>query len=396
MHRIGNLYSQIYSMDNLRRAHECARKDKSLYEAVKKTDENLEERLGEIAEMLRTHTYKVSPYNTAWKLDGSKPRILYKLPYFPDRIIQWAIMLVIEPILSRSFMDFSCASLPDKGVHYAGDLIKKHITEDPVNTQYYLKFDIHKFYPSISHEILKDKLSKTFKDKELLQLLYTIIDSLNDADVSHLHLTEEQKAIYCRPNYGLPVGSYLSQYLANYYLCSFDHWLADQPGVSHIIRYMDDYAIFSSSKQDLHTLFAHINTKLQSEYSLKIKPNHTVNKITEGLDMVGYRFFPHCVLLRNSIRDHMKQLFTSITSTPTPHQWSQCMSYIGMLGWCNSYDFAVKYLYPICKHLNAYYEQVIKGKKQFNAWSAYVRNYRKHNKPSTKGHTPIHKRRGNI
>ena len=55
-------------------------------EAVKKTDENLEERAQEISNMLKNHTYKVGLYKTSKYFDRGKHRILYKLPYYPDRI----------------------------------------------------------------------------------------------------------------------------------------------------------------------------------------------------------------------------------------------------------------------------------------------------------------------
>ena len=92
------LYEKIIDLDNLKLAHKHARKDKSSYTAVQKTDANLEERMLELQQMLKNHTYKVGLYHTSRKYDVTKTRILFKLPYFPDRIIQWAIMNVIEPL----------------------------------------------------------------------------------------------------------------------------------------------------------------------------------------------------------------------------------------------------------------------------------------------------------
>jgi DNA phosphorothioation-dependent restriction protein DptG len=85
--RANNIYPLIYEVDNIKQAHQKARKDKSHYDAVKKTDEILDERAQEISEMLKNHTYKIGEYKTSRYSDRGKERILYKLPYYPDRII---------------------------------------------------------------------------------------------------------------------------------------------------------------------------------------------------------------------------------------------------------------------------------------------------------------------
>lgn len=97
-------------------------------------------------------------------------------------------MLQIEQIFMKTFTSFTCASLPKRGIHKALFILHNYF-RDVESTQYCLKMDIHHFYPSVNHEILKSLLKKKFKDSELLSLLSMIIDS-----------NEE----------GLPIGSYLS------------------------------------------------------------------------------------------------------------------------------------------------------------------------------------------
>ena len=60
---------------------------------------------------------------------------------------------------------------------------------------------------------------------------------------------------------GIPIGSYLSQFLGNYYLCYFDHWLKEDKNMKYVVRYMDDVVVFSNSKEGLHRL-----RKEMSEY----------------------------------------------------------------------------------------------------------------------------------
>ena len=105
-HPIGDsshtLWDAICSMDNLKLAHQNAKKGKGWYKEVKMVDENPDYYLGLLQEMLVNHTYKTSEYQTFYKTDSNKKRLIFKLPYFPDRICQWAVLQVIEPIISKN------------------------------------------------------------------------------------------------------------------------------------------------------------------------------------------------------------------------------------------------------------------------------------------------------
>ena len=195
--RIGNIYPLIYDIENIKHAHHCAKKDKSHYDAVKKTNQNLEERAQIISQMLKNHTYKVGKYKTSRYSDRGKNRILYKLPYYSDRIIQWAIMLQIEQYFKKVFVSFTCASLPKRGIHQASEILSKYLYKNRNKKLYCLKIDIKKFYPSINRKILKKLLRKLFKDKDLLYELDNIIDSFDNNDLYKLNLTDEEKEIYC-------------------------------------------------------------------------------------------------------------------------------------------------------------------------------------------------------
>lgn len=85
--RVGNIYPSIYDIENIKMAHRMARQDKSFYEAVQKTDEDLDNRVKQIVDLLKNHKYKVGLYKTSRYCDRGKSRILYKLSYYPDRII---------------------------------------------------------------------------------------------------------------------------------------------------------------------------------------------------------------------------------------------------------------------------------------------------------------------
>ena len=270
--RYGNIYDKIYDYDNLKLAHRQARKGKSHYREVKMVNANEDEYLIQLQNMLIWKIYKTSDYEVFIKNDTGKEREIYRLPYFPDRICQWAIMLQIEDVLLKTFADFSCASIPNKGIHYALKLLGRYM-KDEENTIYCLKIDIKKFFPNIDHEILKQLLRRKFKDRDLLWLLDEIVDSIEGGK-------------------GIPIGNYTSQYFANFYLTYFDHWLKEEKGVKYVIRYMDDIIVFHNNKDWLHQLRKDIEEYLWDNLKLELKENYQVfpSRI-RGVDFVGYRHF---------------------------------------------------------------------------------------------------------
>ena len=94
MKKFKNLYQKITDLENIKLAHHNARKNKTHRDDVKKVDEDIEGFCKQIQDMLINHTYKTSEYFT-FKLYEPKERIIFKLPYFPDRIVHHAIMNIM-------------------------------------------------------------------------------------------------------------------------------------------------------------------------------------------------------------------------------------------------------------------------------------------------------------
>lgn len=345
--RYGNIYPKIYDYNNLKLAHRNARKNKTFYDEVKTVDKNIDYFLIQLQNMLIWKTYKTSDYEIFTLIDQGKEREIYKLPYFPDRICQWAIMLQTEDIFMETFTDFTCASLPNRGIHYALDLETRYL-KNAEDTKYCLKIDVKKFFPSVDHETLKRLLRRKFKDPDLLWLLDEIIDSI-DGDR------------------GLPIGNYTSQYLANFYLAYFDHWLKEEKDVKYVIRYMDDIVIFSNSKEYLHELRKEIEEYLIINLKLKLKENWQVFPTRiRGVDFVGYRHFGDYILLRKStskdliraMRDIMKKLENG--GQLTYSEWCSINSYKGWLKWCNGHNLYEKWIEPLEPYCKEYYLTNIK------------------------------------
>ena len=231
-------------MENLLASEKKARKGKLKQYGVKLFDQNPEGNLLLLQDSLLTKSFRNSPYTT-FKVYEPKESEVYRLPYYPDRIVHHAIMNKLEPIFVSTFTKDSYSCIKKRGIHAAARNIEKAL-RDVTGTTYCLKIDITKFYPSVDHDVLKGLLRKKFKDHNLLWLLDEIIDSAT----------------------GLPIGNYLSQYLANFYLTYFDHWLKENKRVKYYFRYADDIVILADNKQYLHALLSDIGLRIRAVFSM--------------------------------------------------------------------------------------------------------------------------------
>ncbi|MFA6879885.1 MAG: reverse transcriptase domain-containing protein [Bacteroidales bacterium] len=279
MKRIGNLYDAIISLENLQLADEKARKGKVYSYGVQLHDKNRESNLLSLHESLINQTFKTSKYSI-FKIYEPKEREIYRLPYFPDRIVHHAVMNILEPIWLSTFTADTYSCIKNRGIHSLAVKLKNTLKNDILGTVYCLKLDIRKYYPSINHEILKNIIRKKIKDKKLLRLLDGIIDSAD----------------------GLPIGNYLSQYFANIYLSYFDHWIKEEYHVKYYFRYADDMVILSNDKKYLSLLFCEISKKLK-DLKLQVKDNWQIFPVeSRGIDYIGYVFYHGHTMLRKRIK----------------------------------------------------------------------------------------------
>jgi RNA-directed DNA polymerase len=260
MKRFGNLYYRIFSIENLTLADQHASKGKSRQPGVIEHNKNREANILELHKLLKSGDFKTSQYKN-FTIFEPKERVISKLPYYPDRIVHHAIMNVLEPIWVQVFTKDTYSCIKGRGVHSAGRNIKETF-KDVAGTEYCLKIDIQKFYPNIDHDILKQIIR-------------------------------------------LPIGNYMSQYLANLYLTYFDHWIKEIMRIKYYFRYCDDIVIFYHSKVYLHQLLSDIRWYLDSKLNLTIKPSYQIFPVeSRGVDFLGYVFRHDYTRLRKSIKQN--------------------------------------------------------------------------------------------
>lgn len=255
MKRIGNLFNRIISYENLVRADKKARLGKTKRYGVKKFDRNPYENLVRLQKALIEDTYRTSEYcvYTIIADRGNKEREIYRLPYYPDRIVHHAIMNVIEPYLVNRFTADTFNCLKGRGIHYGVKRLKRDL-----------------------------KFEKVFKDKKLLRLLHHVV--------------------YSTPK-GLPIGNYISQFAANLNLTWFDRWIKQVLKIKYYYRYCDDIVILHPDKDYLRYCLQKIEEYLAGNLKLKVKRNWQIFPVeVRGIDFIGYVFYHNHTLLRKDIK----------------------------------------------------------------------------------------------
>lgn len=333
MKRYGHLWEHIIDLDNLREAYRGARRGKAHYYEVQEIDKDPERYVKSLHNMLKHDLYRTSDYRHTTKVEGGKVRDIYVLPFWPDRIVQWAVVRVLEPIWMKTLTPFTYSSLKGRGIH-AGLRDLQRALQDTENTTYCLKADVRKFYPSIDRGILKQTIRRKIKDSHVLRLLDEVIDTA--------------------PATGVPIGNYLSQFFGNLYLSSMDHWLKEVMRERNCFRYCDDIVVLGSSKEHLHQLRVDMEAYLRDELRLELKGNWQVFPVdARGIDFLGYRSYRDRTMLRKSTAKRMKRRMREISERGLwdEHARSTVASYRGWLQWCDGRGLDVTYIEPTVERL---------------------------------------------
>jgi hypothetical protein len=311
MKRHGNLWEKILDLENIKFAHKQARRGKAYYTEVQMVDADVDKYAKEIQAMLANKTFTTSQYEIEDRFDGRKMRTIYKLPYYPDRIVQHALLNVIGPIIVNSFIRDSFQSITGRGTHDAAKRVKR-LVRSPSCPKYALKIDVAKYYPSVDNDLMKAAVRRKIKCRDTLWLVDNIIDSMR----------------------GLPIGNYTSQHFGNLYLNQFDWWIKQEVNPDGYFRYCDDILVFANSTQDLISIKDQMIAKL-ADLKLTVKPNWNIYDVhANGIDFVGFVFTPGKTRLRPGIAVKLKAKCIELKRILNP---MNCLEYLSSLmaykGW---------------------------------------------------------------
>jgi len=289
-----NLWDDLISFENLYESWRKARRNKTAWETVRKFGFHIEKVLWNLQEELSSMSYQPGEYDS-FVIYKPKERIITRAP-FRDRIVHHALINIIEPIFEARFYAHSYACRVGKGTHNAMRQAHKYLEQ----SQYYMKCDLKKYFPSINHEILKQLLFRYIADEKVRWLIEKIVDVPCDCvkyDIGD-DLLSQDLAIQ---GVGIPIGNLTSQFFANVYLNPFDHFVKDELRCPSYIRYMDDFVFFSDSKERLHGWLEQAEDYLLNRLRLKVhETKRQIFPCRDGLDFVGYRIYPDVIRVRKS------------------------------------------------------------------------------------------------
>lgn len=269
-------YERIYCFENLYQAHKMARRGKQAKREVISYELRLSENLERLQYHLKKHTYQIRGYRK-FLIHDPKRREIQALSY-GDRIVQHSLCdNVLGPYLEKRLIYDNSACRKGKGTHFAISrltaFLRKHYRQYGTNG-YILKCDIKKYFNSVDHAVLKEKINRMALCEDVRWLLEMIVDSYE---------YEQGK--------GLPMGNQTSQWFALYYLDGLDRLVKEKLGIRYYSRYMDDMILIHPDKTYLKECLKEMKSYVESELKLEFNEKTQIHAVRQGVDYLGFHFY---------------------------------------------------------------------------------------------------------
>ena len=289
MKRENFLFEQIIDYNNIRLAFLKAVRGNRNSPAVINFCRNTDNNLAALRRKLLSPNCPWGGYSS-FIITDPKLRVINCAPV-EQRIMHHAIMNILEPILERPLIYHSYACRKGKGTHAA----VLYAFEKSKRNPWFLKLDIRKYFDSIDHQTLKTQLRRLIKDVQVIALLDGIIDSYE---------TE--------PSRGVPIGNLTSQFFANMYLSSLDHYVLEKLHPAAYCRYMDDFVLWASSHLQLKVMLEQITNYVSENLCLLLK-KPVFGKSSAGLPFLGFLIKEKGIYLQRKSKRRVLERMNEIT-----------------------------------------------------------------------------------
>ena len=230
---------------------------------------NLEGNLQSLLDRAKSGTYQAPPVRRVHipKAGSATETRPLGIPTFEDKVLQRAVVMVLEAVYEQDFKDCSYGFRPGRSAHQALDSLWRQTMG--IRGGWIVDVDIRKFFDTIDHGHLRDFLKRRIRDGVLLRLIGKWLNAgvLEDGCVTH-------------PEMGSPQGGVVSPMLSNVFLhYVLDEWFERevQPrlkGQSFLIRYADDFVMGFSCEEDARRVMDVLPKRFE-KYGLTIHPDKT-------------------------------------------------------------------------------------------------------------------------
>lgn len=297
-------YLQLYLYENhkpIQNKKELARQiQRNIYEDKTQLFYLVDFMALKIYEEICNRKITLDPIRYEERVDGISKKVReIGISSMKQQLYDYIVVNACKVMFDAKICHYQCASIPNKGQVFGKAAIETWIRTNPKKCRYIWKGDIKKFYPSVNHEILKKLLARDIKNETVLYILFTLIDTYKE---------------------GLCIGSYLCQYLANYYLSYAYHFISEtlcveRRGkriklVSYVLFYMDDIIMMSSSKKNLKKAVKELEKYLNDFLDLQLKPTHQIFPLdSRPIDMMGFQIYTYKTTIRKRIYNKANRTF---------------------------------------------------------------------------------------
>jgi hypothetical protein len=303
---LDDVFEDMTSFEQLNKAYLNAIKQKRYRGEMLQFKSDLDSNLLRIQKELREEMFHFGPYRKHW-IYVPKKRMVMSLPV-ESRIVQWCIYQVLNPFYDKMMIEDSYACRKEKGALKAAKRLQYWMrqAEGKLGNWYYVKIDISKYFYRVDHDILIRILEKQIKDRKLMRLLKSIIDS----DGMRFGLprymnAEELTAEEWLTDVGMPIGNLTSQLFANIYLNELDQYAKHVLKIQKYDRYMDDIAILAPDKETAKYYLEKIKAYALEKLHLDLNAKTAIRPLGR-IEFVGYIITPAKMKLRKETTRRIK------------------------------------------------------------------------------------------